>query len=521
MNKDVSIKDVCIIGAGISGLCTIKELLEQNHRVTCYDSSHTIGGAFNAACEGGKAYRTMRLTISNYFMAYSSFPPCLAEERYYWTAQEYIKYLNEYVSYFKLGEHILFNHQVIHINTKAKRPTITVKTDKGLVENKVFDYVVICSGANASEYVPQFSGQETYTGKIIHSSMFDKHNYQGKRVLCIGLGETGSDVCHLIAQQADSCTVAVRNFPSVVRRYAHNHTNDALTTKILGAAGKAGVDWFMKCQAAIKLKFSKRYSKKERYYFELIKHQNGGFSDRFLTKNDAFIEDIVNGQLTLKKTEIKHIEGNKVMFSDGTHDIFDFIVCNTGYKNNFSFVDCSQLLGNVRDLFKHMLHPQLQTKLALIGWARPTQGGVPVMSEIQARYLAQLLSGKKPWLTQQQLNSRIEQDRHYEESFFKNSTWLKSLVDYHQYMREMASLIDCQPGIQLLQNPGLLIKYWYGSHLSYFYRLQGPGSQPDKMKTVIKALPVAQTKRRSVILTLLSLVNFICGVSIVKKANTT
>ncbi|MDE1463768.1 flavin-containing monooxygenase [Spartinivicinus poritis] len=517
MNKDVSIKDVCVIGAGISGLCTIKELLEQNHRVTCYESSNTIGGAFNAACEGGKAYRTMRLTISNYFMAYSSFPPRIIEDRYYWSALEYIKYLSEYADHFKLYDHIIFNHQVIHINTKAIRPTVTVKTDKGLVENKVFDYVVICSGANASEHVPQFNGQDTYTGKIIHSSMFDQYSYRGKRVLCIGLGETGSDVCHLIAQQADSCTVAVRNLPSVVRRYAHNHTNDALTTRILSAAGKTGIDRFMKYQAAIKLKLGKKYNKKERYYFELIKEQNGGFSDRFLTKNDAFIEDIVNEKLALKKAEIKHIEGNKVIFSDGIHEMFDFIVCNTGYKNNFSFVDSNQLLGNVRDLFKHMLHPQLQTKLALIGWARPTQGGVPVMSEMQARYLALLLAGKKAWLSQNQLNDKIEQDRCYEESFFKNSVWLKSLVDYHQYMREMANLIGCQPNIQLLKNPGLLFKYWYGSHLSYFYRLQGSGAQPAKMKAVINSLPVAQTKRRSVVLTLLSLINYVRVVSIVKK----
>ncbi|WP_163830663.1 flavin-containing monooxygenase [Spartinivicinus ruber] len=502
-------KDVCVIGAGISGLCTLKELLEQNHNVTCYEAAHTIGGAFKTACEGGKAYRTMQLTISNYFMAYSSFPPRIVENRCYWSAQEYINYLNEYTCYFKLTEHIKFNHQVININTETELPTITVQNDSGVMETRVFDYVVICSGANASEYIPEFNGQENYTGQIIHSSMFDQYNYQGKRVLCIGLGETGSDVCHLIAQQTDSCTVAVRNLPSVVRRYAHNHTNDALTTKILGAAGKAGVDWFMKYQAAIKLKFSKKYSKKERCYFKLIKDQKGGFSDRFLTKNDVFIEDIVSGKLTMKQSEIINIDGNVVTFCDGTTDCFDFIVCNTGYKNNFSFIDCNHLLSNVRDLFKHMLHPQLQTKLALIGWARPTQGGVPVMSEMQARYLALLLAGKKPWLMLQQLNSRIEQDRLYEESFFKKNILLKSLVDYHQYMREMAGLIGCQPNHQLLKRPGLLLKYWYGSHLSYFYRLQGPGAQPEKMKAIINALPVAQTWRRSVVLSLIAIINSI------------
>lgn len=358
-------KEVCVIGAGISGLCTIKELLEQKLNVTCYESSPTIGGAFNSACKGGKAYQSMRLTISNYFMAYSSFPPRIIEDRTYWTAQEYINYLNDYVTYFNLYEYIKFNHQIVSVNTALDRPTVTVQTANGLRETKEFDYVVICSGANAKEYIPRFEGQDTFKGQVIHSSAFEQHDYQGKRVLCIGLGETGSDVCHLIAQQSQSCTVAVRNVPSVVRRYVHNQTNDALTTKILSASGKLGLDWFMKLQASVKLKFSKGNCAKERYYFQLLKEQHQGFSDRFLTKNDAFIENIVNGDLSLKVTQIKHIDGYKVIFTDGSEEEFDYIIFNTGYKNNFSFVDRNELFENIRDSFKHMLHPDLQNKLAL------------------------------------------------------------------------------------------------------------------------------------------------------------
>ena len=40
-------KKVAVIGAGLSGLVTIKELLEESHSVVCFEQEKDIGGAFN------------------------------------------------------------------------------------------------------------------------------------------------------------------------------------------------------------------------------------------------------------------------------------------------------------------------------------------------------------------------------------------------------------------------------------------------------------------------------------------
>lgn len=104
-------KKVCVIGAGLSGLCTIKELAEQGLDVVCYEAEESFGGAFNMGNESfSKAYSQMRLTVSNYFMAYSSFPPVKDEERRYWTATEYINYLDAYIRFFKLDQYIHYSH---------------------------------------------------------------------------------------------------------------------------------------------------------------------------------------------------------------------------------------------------------------------------------------------------------------------------------------------------------------------------------------------------------------------------
>ncbi len=506
-------KHICVIGAGISGLCTIKELIEQNLNVTCYEQSETLGGAFNSVYNGGKVYPDMTLTVSNYFMAYSAFPPRIVERRDYWSSFQYSCYIDEYVRQFELYDHILFNHKVKRVNTSGDKALVEVENNEGQRETYEYDYVVVCSGANVRPNMPELPGHKSFSGDILHSKDFDKHDYTGKRVLCIGLGETGSDVSHYIAQRAEHCCVAVRSLPSVVPRYEYGQTNDSTTSRVLAYSGKFGADKWMKLQAYLKLKLGKRYSAKERFYFQMLLDQQEGFSDRLLTKNDVFIDDIVEGKLSMNVTEVASIDGNQVTFSDGSSEPFDFIVCNTGYQSDFSYIDQGALLQNPRDSLKHMLHPTLQDKLAMVGWARPTQGGVPAASEMQARYLALLLAGKKPWLQPAKAQRIIASDRVYEEGFFKGNLWLTSLVDYHRHMSSMAKLIGCQPKLSFLLHPTLSLRYWYGSHLSYFYRLRGPGAQSEKVLGVILTLPVAQTFRRNFVLTLLSVVNLVMKVS--------
>jgi cation diffusion facilitator CzcD-associated flavoprotein CzcO len=56
----------------LGGLVTIKELLDEGHRVTCFEREAREGGNFNYPT--GSAYETMYLTTSQYFTA---FPPFL------------------------------------------------------------------------------------------------------------------------------------------------------------------------------------------------------------------------------------------------------------------------------------------------------------------------------------------------------------------------------------------------------------------------------------------------------------
>ena len=215
---------------------TIKELLEEGHEPICFEKSDGIGGVFHP--EYGKVYDSTLLTVSNYFMAFSSFPPKKDEKRDFWTHQEYFKYLEEFCDHFSLRLHLKFNTEVRNIKQLPDGGyTVTVRTGDEISEMR-FDAVAICTGTHQIPKRPEFKGEENFTGEIVHSSTYQNAEpFAGKRVLCLGIGETSADVTHEIATVADSCMLVVRRHQSIVERYpsGRGHTSDAYTSRLLAS----------------------------------------------------------------------------------------------------------------------------------------------------------------------------------------------------------------------------------------------------------------------------------------------
>jgi dimethylaniline monooxygenase (N-oxide forming) len=101
---------VCVIGAGLSGLIAMKELLEKGHDVTCYEKELREGGVFGFPT--GVAYDTMRLTVSQHFMCFTSMPAPPQEKRELWTRRRYAQYLQSFAERFDLFRCIQFSTEV-------------------------------------------------------------------------------------------------------------------------------------------------------------------------------------------------------------------------------------------------------------------------------------------------------------------------------------------------------------------------------------------------------------------------
>ncbi|RMF02211.1 MAG: NAD(P)/FAD-dependent oxidoreductase, partial [Bacteroidetes bacterium] len=79
--------------------------------------------------------------------------------------------------------------------------------------------VIFCTGMNRVPFRPHFQNEEDYVGKILHS-----HDYQnpepfiGKKVLVVGMGNSGAEIALDLCEQGVNTTISVRGPVNIVPR---------------------------------------------------------------------------------------------------------------------------------------------------------------------------------------------------------------------------------------------------------------------------------------------------------------
>jgi dimethylaniline monooxygenase (N-oxide forming) len=511
-------KAVCVIGAGPSGLIAMKELLDEGHTVTCFDRNADLGGVFRAGTRADEpgAYDSTLLTISNYMMAFSCFPPPVRQRRRFWTAVEYRQYLENFATNFNLRPLIRPRTDVLSVARDDRGEGYVVEVapvdDPSARVAHHFDAVVVSTGTHRVPNMVALPGQEDFEGTVTHSAFYrNAEPYRGKRVLCIGIGETAADVVNEIAQVAGSCTLSVRKRQSIIARFpgGRPHPNDAYTTQMLNALPLHAAALVQRIGTSLGKRFGRTAQSRE---IAAWNNRTKDFFNHFMTKNEAFFQQIVKGTLRVNASGIKRIGRDHVVFTDGRREDVDTIVLNTGYIENFNLVKDIDVT-DVRQMYKHMIHPELGTGLVFIGWARPAVGGVPAASEMQARYFALLCSGKRTLPPPGPLKDLIARQATYENEFFTGNPELRTLVHYNRYMIDFAEVIGCSPWSRdVLLDPRLAYHLWCGSQVPLVFRLNGPHSDPQEARRRILDLPVAFNPAEIVMATTLTVAARALGV---------
>lgn len=184
---------VAIIGAGPSGLASIKSCIEENLEPVCFERENSIGGLWNFTEDErhSSVYRSTTINTSKEMSCFSDFP---VPERFsvFMSHKEVIEYLQLYSSRFDLSPYITFNTTVIAI-TKTEDYSLSGEWQvkyhtRGLdVKTMNFDAVMVCTGHHWYPSLPNFSGLETFQGQQLHSHSFkDTSGFENKTVLVVG-----------------------------------------------------------------------------------------------------------------------------------------------------------------------------------------------------------------------------------------------------------------------------------------------------------------------------------------------
>lgn len=146
---------------------------------------------------------------------YSALPHLPFPDHYpiYVSRQQLVDYLELYCRHFDIQP--VFSQSVCRISRDSDG-CWSIQTDD---QTYSADRVVVATGYNRVPFQPTWPGQETYRGTLLHSRTYRNGDaFRGKRVLVVGMGNTGAEVALDLYEHGAMPFISVRGPVNIVRR---------------------------------------------------------------------------------------------------------------------------------------------------------------------------------------------------------------------------------------------------------------------------------------------------------------
>ncbi|KAM3295485.1 hypothetical protein ACQJBY_038024 [Aegilops geniculata] len=256
VSDDIKIKPlqrqkVCVIGAGMAGLASARELRREGHDVTVLEQSGDVGGQwlYDPRVDGddllgaveppvkvhGSMYASLRLISARENMGFTDFqfaPQDGRDGRRFPGHREVYLYLKDFCGAFGLMESVRLNTSVVRV-APAPGPTLrwTVRSvhlgkcdGEGageVVEEEVFDAVVVANGHYSQPRLPSIEGMEAWRGRQMHSHSYRvPEPFRGEVVVVVGCGESGKDIAMEVRRVAKEVHLVAKSMEEVTQGLA-------------------------------------------------------------------------------------------------------------------------------------------------------------------------------------------------------------------------------------------------------------------------------------------------------------
>ncbi|XVE54277.1 hypothetical protein DITRI_Ditri03aG0067900 [Diplodiscus trichospermus] len=310
-----------IIGAGPSGLATAACLKERGVPTLILERANCIASLWQL-----KTYDRLRLHLPKQFceLPLMPFP---ANFPTYPTKKQFVAYLESYKNHFGLDP--VFNETVVSADFDRQCGFWRVKTQEET--EYVSPWLIVATGENAEEVVPQIEGMDDFGGPIVHTSSYKSGRlFREKDVLVVGCGNSGMEVC------LDLCNCNAR--PSlVVRDSVHVLPQEMLGRSTFGLSMWL-LKWFPTRLVDRFLLLVSRFMLGDTEKFGLHRPKLGPLELKNRSGKTPVLD--VGTLAKIKSGNIKVYPGIKRLtyraaeFVNGRRENFDAIILATGYKSN-------------------------------------------------------------------------------------------------------------------------------------------------------------------------------------------
>ena len=354
--------NVCIIGAGISGLSCIKQFKEENIPFVCYEKRNSLGGLWNYSDTERSVYYSCIQNHTRDGMAINDTQPS-SHYNEYMTHQEYLNYLKQFDD-----ESIKYNADVSEIQFLDEDEIWQVK-----VNNDVFFYthVIVCSGHYSQPIIPDFVKNASLN--IIHSCDYKKaEHFTNKNVLVVGCGNSALQIAEDLVGKANQISVSYRNMPIVIPRYIY---------------GKPILQFFNENKDKGEVFFIKNLKKNRNQEDYGIPAPVQNLYDSTTIPTCSKLFEYSKQGLINFVPEINSIDKKLVSFSNGEiSSVYDEVILGTGYKVSFPFLPSN--INNKRNIDSFISKDK--PNLFFIGMFQPI-GPLPPAVSLQVKIVSKII----------------------------------------------------------------------------------------------------------------------------------
>lgn len=467
----------------MSGLTSVKCCLDEGLEPVCFERSDDIGGLwrFQEKPEEGRAsiYKSVIINTSKEMMCFSDYP-IPAHFPNFMHNSEILEYFRMYAKEFDLLKYIRLKTTVCSVKKQPDFSTSgqweVVTESEGKKEVNVFDGVMVCSGHHTNAHLPleNFPGIEKFKGQYFHSRDYKNPDcFTGKRVIVIGIGNSGGDLAVEISHTAKQVFLSTRRGAWIMNRVGDfgypfdvflNSRFKYFLQKTFG-------------QSLINAYMEKRMNERFNHAMYSLKPKHR-FLSQHPTVNDNLPNRIISGRVKVKGN-VKEFTETAAIFEDGSReDNIDAVIFATGYSFAFPFLgDSVKVVKNRVSLYKKVFPPNLEKPtLAMIGLIQPL-GAIMPISELQARWVTQVFKGLKTLPSQSEMMREITEVQRQIDTRYVESQRHTIQGDYMDVMEELAELLGVKPNLLSIAftDPKLALQLFLGPCTPIQYRLQGPG----------------------------------------------